>query len=481
MTSDTRRPAAERAARLVLAALLGGTFAAIWALIEPRGPVSGIQAVALMASALVTGWLAGRVTGSRLTAVIVPLAHLVGFELVRGYCQLPTAGAPPSATSFGLVAFALGRVIPWLLAMVPLALGVGWGARRLPLHRRWPLLAASTALAVLSGWLLIPPTAAPVEAPGGFAELVEVELGGHRQWIQVRGTDRGNPVVLYLSGGPGQSDQAFSRVLLEPLLGDITLVSWDQRGTGKSYPQLDQATLTPQRAVDDVVELSSFLARRFGQDKIVLLGESWGSLLGVLAVRQAPELFSAYVGSGQMVNVRETDEAIYDGLGELAARTGDAELSAQLARLGRPPYRSVFDYGEIMLRYPLLEGAYTPPAGYRQRASAGGVGPLGILGVEYDPIEKLNVIRGLVDMFSVMYPQLQAIDLRETAVALDVPVFILCGEHELHARTGPAQDWFARLTAPTKRWYQLPDAGHSVAFEQAEELGRILREDVPRH
>lgn len=343
-----------------------------------------------MASALATGWLAGRITGSRLAAVIVPLAHVIGFEIVRSYCQLPTAGAAPSGTSFGLVAFALGRVIPWLLAVVPLALGAGWGARRLALKRRWPLLAATTALALLAGWLLIPPTAAPVQAEGGFAELVEVELGGHRQWIQVRGTDPVNPVVLYLSGGPGQSDQAFSRVLLEPLLDDITLVSWDQRGTGKSYPQLDQATLTPQGAVDDVVELSKLLAQRFGQDKIVLLGESWGTLLGVLAVQQAPELFSAYVGSGQMVDVRETDEAIYDGLAELAARTGDAELTAQLARLGRPPYRGVLDYGEIMLRYPLLEGGYTPPAGYRQRAAAGAVGPMGILGVEYGPIEKLK-------------------------------------------------------------------------------------------
>lgn len=480
MILETRRPAPERAARMLLAALLGAAFAAIWALIEPRGPVTGGQAVALMGSALAVGWLAGRVTGSRLAALVVPLAHIISFELVRSYCRLPTAGGSPSATAFGLVAFALGRVVPWLLAVVPMALGAAWGARRLALRRRWALIAASVALAVLSCWLLVPPAAARVEAPGGFAELVEVELGGHRQWIQLRGTDRSNPVVLYLSGGPGQSDQAFSRVLLEPLLNQITLVSWDQRGTGKSYPDFDPASMTPQRAVADVVDLAAYLSRRFGQEKIILLGESWGSLLGVLAVKQAPQLFSAYVGSGQMVNVRQTDEAIYDDLSAVAARTADAELADQLARLGRPPYRSVFDYGEIMLRYPLLEGSYTPPAGYRQRAGAGGVGPLGILGVEYDPIEKLNVIRGLLDMFSVMYPQLQAIDLRQSAAVVDVPVYILCGDHELEARTVPAREWFAGLSAPTKRWYQLPDAGHSVAFEQAEELARILREDVAR-
>jgi pimeloyl-ACP methyl ester carboxylesterase len=82
-------------------------------------------------------------------------------------------------------------------------------------------------------------------------------------------------------------------------------------------------------------------------------------------------------------------------------------------------------------------------------------------------------------MFSVMYPQLQGVDLRREASRLEVPVFILCGDHEIAARTDPAREWFARLEAPTKRWYQLPDAGHSVAFEQADELQRILREDVP--
>ena len=59
-----------------------------------------------------------------------------------------------------------------------------------------------------------------------------------------------------------------------------------------------------------------------------------------------------------------------------------------------------------------------------------------------------------------------------------VPVYLLVGEHELTARVEPAKEWFDLLEAPEKRWYSLPDAGHSVAFEQADELHRILLEDV---
>ena len=101
-----------------------------------------------------------------------------------------------------------------------------------------------------------------------------------------------------------------------------------------------------------------------------------------------------------------------------------------------------------------------------------------MLGSEYAPVEKINVLRGLLDSFAVLYPQLQDIDLRRDATRLQVPVYILAGDHELRGRTQPAREWFDALDAPSKRWYDIANAGHSVAFEHADELLRILLEDV---
>lgn len=305
-----------------------------------------------------------------------------------------------------------------------------------------------------------------------------MDLGGEQQWIQVRGASADLPVLLYLSGGPGQSDLAFSRVLLEPLTRDFLVVGWDQRGAGKSYPALDVATHTRQRAVSDTVELARWLIDRYGGPKVYLLGESWGSLLGIMAVSQAPELFHAFLGSGQMVAPLATDRLIYADLVTHAMGTGNGELVARLAAMGPPPYRNVFDYATIMSHYGLIEGAYTPPAGYLRRGAASGVGPYGVLGSEYAPVEKINVLRGLLDSFAVLYPQLQDIDLRRDATRLQVPVYILAGDHELRGRTQPAREWFDALDAPSKRWYDIANAGHSVAFEHADELLRILLEDV---
>lgn len=471
--------------RLALAHLTAAGGGAIAGLIQPVGPVTAAGGIALMAAALAVGLLAGALARTRWVLPLAPVAWILAFEVARAGAGLATTGPLDLGTAFGPVAFALGRVAAWGLAGLALLVGAAWGSKRDAGARRPVVLALATGLvALLALSLLLPPSSPTLRGPdgvpvdGSVSELVQVELGGHEQWIQVRGASPDLPVLLYLSGGPGQSDLPYSRVLLEPLTRDFLVVGWDQRGTGKSYPSLDAATLTLEQAVADTVELSRWLADRYGEERIYVLGESWGTMLGVLAVRSAPELFHAYLASGQMVDPLETDEGIYRDLVTTALGNGDGTLVADLAAMGPPPYRGVFDYAMIMAHYPLLEQGYTPPEAYRRRGEASGVGPWGVLGQEYGPLEKLSVVRGVMDMFAVMYPQLQDLDLRRDAPRLEVPVYLLVGEHELAARVEPAKEWFDLLEAPEKRWYSLPDAGHSVAFEQADELHRILLEDV---
>jgi len=98
-----------------------------------------------------------------------------------------------------------------------------------------------------------------------------------------------------------------------------------------------------------------------------------------------------------------------------------------------------------MTYYDALGTPYTPPAAYIARGEESGIGPFGILGSEYSFVDKANVIRGLVDMFSLMYPQLQEIDFRTDVTALEVPVYLLDGANELRGRRELAQEWFAQL------------------------------------
>ena len=180
-----------------------------------------------------------------------------------------------------------------------------------------------------------------------------------------------------------------------------------------------------------------------------------------------------------MVSQRETDRRLYRDVLALAARTGDTNLEAKMRAYGEPPYADVpYANAFVMGYYDALYKPYTPPPAYVELGSAANLGPYGIFASEYTLVEKVNVLRGLIDMFSVMYPQLQNIDFRKDVTKLEVPVYILDGAAETSARRDLMQEWFGALEAPIKRLYTFENAAHSVAFEQFEAVHKLMTDTV---
>ena len=457
----------------------------------PRGPVTNGQALLVMAAALITGLAAGAATQSRWAMLAAPVAYGLVFELSRLGASGPLVDAPQLGTTYGVLALILGRGIHALLAFLPMLAGVQLGIvlsnRALGAGPQGIVGAVLLLLPVvgLGVLMLLPARTPPIvgsdgeSIPGSIATLEKVRIGGHDQWISIRGHSTDNPVLLYLSGGPGQSDLPFSRVLFDVLTEDFIVVGWDQRGTGKSYPALDPvSTLTLDQAVSDTAELSEYLRERFDEEKIYLLGESYGSFLGVLTVQAHPELYYGFIGSGQMVDPLETTKRLHQDVLAYAEETGNEDLAQQMRAFGEPPYGSTFANGFVMGYYDALATPYTPPRAYVEKGQASGIGPWGILASEYRFMERLGVLRGLMDLFDVMWPQMLDTDFREDVTRLEVPIYVLDAEHELAARRDLALAWFELLEAPQKQIYTFENAGHSVAFEQAEKLARILNETI---
>lgn len=476
------------------AAAITGLLAAT---IMPRGPITSTQALWLLVAGLATGALAGLAMRSRWAMVLAPIANVLAFEFGRRGTDGPTVDGLHFDTTFGILAIVLSRGVYALVGLVPMALGAVYGAA---LARRWsprPQRARrrrigfyvrraggtlTTVGVIALAMLIARPASTPAIAgpdgarlPGSVAELTKIRLGGHDQWILVRGASVDKPVLLWLDGGPGQSGLAFTRALFGDLEQDFVVVDWDQRGAGKSYPALDPTgTWTLDQAVSDTIELTNELRQRFDEEKIYLGGESWGTTLGVLAVQRHPELYHAYLGSGQMVSQRETDRRIYHDLLVYADRTGDTDLANKLRGYGEPPYADVWAYGFVMEHYELIETDYAPPAYYDERGNESGIGPWGLMAGEYDLVDKVNVLRGLIDSFAVMYPQLQEIDFRRDVPRLEVPVYLFDGAHEQSARRDLALEWYGQLQAPTKRIYTFADAGHAPAREEFQAFHQIM-------
>lgn len=183
---------------------------------------------------------------------------------------------------------------------------------------------------------------------GGIDEGRFVRLGGVEQWISIRGENRANPVLLVLAGGP-----AMSYVTFAPLLRDwerhFTVVQWDRRGVGRTYGRNGKGgdgPLTFQRMTEDGIELAGFLCEHLHQNKIIVLGHSMGSWIGVAMVTRRPDLFSAYVGSDQMVDMARNEAVSYNLALQRARAAGDQASLRKLAAIGPPPYQRIETWWE---------------------------------------------------------------------------------------------------------------------------------------
>lgn len=308
--------------------------------------------------------------------------------------------------------------------------------------------------------------------PGSIATLEKVTLNGSDQWITIRGKDTTKPVLLYLGiGGPGAGGFPASALTLKLLEDHFVVVNWDQPGTGKSYHARPIATLTVQQFVDDAYALTQMLRARFNQDKIYVMGLSWGTILGIKLVQQHPESFYAYVGTGQMVNTTENDRLGYDLALKVAAEAGDTRTVSTLQSYGPPPYAGA----GMALKYATYNNVLFDYMGNARLEMVLLLVPQ--LAREYGYVDKVNFDRGLIDSFPVVYEQLRDLDFTTQAARLDVPVYFLHGRNDVNAVAALVERYYNVLQAPRKELIWL-ESGHGAG--PAELLDGLVNHVLPQ-
>lgn len=316
--------------------------------------------------------------------------------------------------------------------------------------------------------------------PNSVAALERVRLGGVDQWIIVRGHDVNKPVLLFLSGGPGSSEAARVLRFNAELEQHFVVVIWEQRGCGKSYPSHQPADqLGVDRYVSDIIELSDLLRQRFDESKIYLVGHSWGTIIGLRAAQARPDLFHAYVGTAQMVDVLETDLGIYTSMLAHARQSGDQAYEQSLLTQGPPPYlgdNPIVPYATLFGReYAVFEAPITANPDF---ARDGDALLLMLQQPEYGWLDRLNNLRGLQDTFNVVYPQLQGLDFRQDATRLDLPVYLVVGRLDHNAPPQLAQSYFDVLEAPHRELIYFEHSGHGMIWQEPDKFRDLLIQTV---
>lgn len=300
-----------------------------------------------------------------------------------------------------------------------------------------------------------------------IAELRELEFNGRKQWISMRGRDKNAPVLLFLAGGPGGTQMAAVRHELAELEKHFVVVNWDQPGSGKSYYAEKINEITPQTYIQDGHALTEYLKERFSKEKIYLIGESWGSALGIFLVDRYPESYHALIGTGQMVDFAETERMDYAKALENAQSRGDTAIVKKLMENGRPPYygKDVTWKSAVYLNYLSAYMAEDPEIrnpGYNTIRD--------ICSSEYGLLDKINFFRGIVNTYNDVYQQLYTIDMRKDYTRLDVPVYFFLGRHDVNAPTVLAGEYMQVLDAPEKGIVWFEHSGHSPWINETEKF-----------
>jgi len=304
----------------------------------------------------------------------------------------------------------------------------------------------------------------------GIDKQVPVPINGTRQWITVRGRDMRNPILLFIHGGPAAPEMPTSWTFQNPWEDYFTVVQWDQRGAGKTYNTNDPAkigrTLNLPQMVSDVEAMVQYLRATYHKPKIIALGHSWGSLLGIILAHKHPEWLYAYVGMGQMIDSVASERESYETLLQIAAARHNEQALKELRSIAPYPGPAL-DLNKVNIQRKWgvkLGGLSWGRDNYAYYYRAAELSP------DYSDADVDTVDKGSALSLPRLIGALGNFDYSRVT-DFHCPIIIFNGRHDETVSSDVTARWFARVHAPFKKlvWFE-----HSAHMMQIEEPGRVL-------
>jgi pimeloyl-ACP methyl ester carboxylesterase len=320
---------------------------------------------------------------------------------------------------------------------------------------------------------------------GSISEKVWLKVGGIKQGMFIRGENPKNPVILYLHGGPGEPMLQFISALEkreknERLEKHFTVCYWDQRGAGMTYSKsTDPSTMTVEQMVEDAHEVTEYLKSRFGQDKIYLLGQSWGTYLGVKTIEKYPEDYLAYIGIGQAVNTTESERLAYGYMLNHAKEINDKDVIEELGKYNIHdfPWFNADDFSwyhylakprsNILNKYGVGR--------MRQGVTFQDILKTFLMFKGYTLSEKINWFIGEDFSMVHLFPIVLKDDLFVSSAKFEVPIYIIHGAYDYVTSLALAEKYLDVIEAPKKEFFMFENSAHSPNLEEPERFIEAVR------
>lgn len=315
------------------------------------------------------------------------------------------------------------------------------------------------------------PSTPAIAGSHAIASLEEVTINGVTQWLLIRGVNASNPVLLVLHGGPGKPLMPLHHRGLHLLEDEFVVVHWDQRGTGKSW-RLPPGEGQPSTAalVHDTLALTDYLRERLDKEKILLLGHSWGTVLGVHAVARRPEHYAAYIGVSQVVDMQAAEDESYTWALAEAERRNDATAVDELTALGPPPYDGL-EAIEIQRRWLDRFGGVTHRVSNQEAAAMMVESP------EYTADDLRHLRDGHHAILTERWEEVMSANISNVTLPSEVPTYFFVGAHDRLTSENLTRDYARAHGVAEDHILVFNDSGHTPFLDEPEAF-RAAMHDV---
>lgn len=302
--------------------------------------------------------------------------------------------------------------------------------------------------------------------PEGIQETFKTMIGGVEQWIYTRGQDRSNPIILFIHGGPASPMSPVMWMYQRPIEEYFTVVNWDQRASGRTYleadpPSLD-GTINIKQYVTDTIELAEFIKHRYHANKVILIGHSWGTVIGLRTVLECPDLFSVYVGMGQVINTKDNERVSYGYAVAEARKDRNKKALSELEAIGPYPGQTPLTPERIMTARKWVQ-YYGGLSAFRTESNYYFSAPF--LSPEYDQDAVSALDQGGIYTLERILPEILDINFRDLSV-FPIPLFMFMGRHDYYTPSKMTEDWLKKVKAPLKKGIWFEKSAHLIPLEE---------------